>query len=302
MRNLTGSLTLFASNILVCAALYILRHSADDSILRTVYLLAANGLAGLVGFLPFRRENSIRFDRPTLAVVVWSACYCAEYGLFVVYPGAISISQLIVCNSVAPFLAVYLSGDIQRSQLTISYRLVSAASILLLLGIAYMERRSSENYHGHVGLLLCCVLVAAVASQACARYVARNRTSSWSQPRLTVLNALFLCLLIGIVSHPNVDVLPHSMSVALVALTGALVFAVQRFYVFGLKRAEPFISAMILCTIVPLSLCIEVMFERRVVSLLEMALAAAYVVATAVSVQVASQSTALRMEISGKVR
>jgi hypothetical protein len=142
MGNLTGSLTLFASNILVCAALLLLRHSASDSTLRTVYLLAANGVAGLAGFPPFRRENAIRLDRPTLAVAAWSVCYCAEYGLFLVYPGVISISQLIACNSLAPLVAVYLSRDVRRSKIETADRLRSVAPIIFLLAISYLGRQS----------------------------------------------------------------------------------------------------------------------------------------------------------------
>lgn len=295
MGNFTGSLTLFASNMLVCAALLLLRHSAGDSTLRTVYLLAANGVAGLAGFLPFRRENSIRLDRSTLAVAVWSVCYCAEYGLFLVFPGVISISQLIVCNSLAPFFAVYLSRDVGRSRIEVAGRLPSVAPIILLLGISYLERQSHATSNPHAVLLLCCVVLSSIGSQACARYVARNKSPSWSQPRLTILNTIFLGAVIGLFSRTAIIVPPRFTSIGLILLTGALIYTIQRFYVFGLKKADPFISAMTLCTIVPLSLGTEVIFEHRIVDPIEIVLAAGYVLATVVSVRAATQSTAVRM-------
>lgn len=302
MGNLTGSLTLFASNILVCVALLLLRHSASDSVLRTVYLLAANGVAGLAGFLPFRKENSIRLDRPTLAVAVWSACYCAEYGLFLVYPGTISISQLIVCNSLAPYFAVYLSRDERRSRIGTSVRLLSVAPIVLLFGISYLERQSRSSSNPHAALVLCCVMLASIGSQACARYVARNKSPGWSQPRLTILNAIFLGVVIGLFSRTAIGVQPRFMSIGLIVLTGALIYTIQRFYVFGLKKADPFISAMTLCMIVPLSLGTEAIFEHRIVDPFEIVLAAGYVLATAVSVRVATQSSAFQMVASEKLR
>ncbi len=108
MDNLRASTALLTSNVLVCLALILLRHSAADASVRSFYLLAANGIAGLLGFLPLRKENELKLDRSFLAVALWSACYCAEYGIFLVYPQLISLSQLIVCNSLAPLAAVYL--------------------------------------------------------------------------------------------------------------------------------------------------------------------------------------------------
>lgn len=288
MRNLTGSVTLFASNFLVCVALLLLRHSASDPALRTVYLLAANGLAGLAGFLPFRKENSIRLDRPTLAIAVWSVCYCAEYGLFLVYPEAISISQLIVCNSLAPFFAVYLSRDVGRSKIETAGRVLSVAPIIFLLGISWLERQIHPSSNPHAALLLCCVFVSSISSQTCARYVARNRSPSWSQPRLTILNAIFLGVVIGLFSRTAIHVTPRFTGIGLIVLTCALIYTVQRFYVFGMKKADPFISAMTLCTIVPLSLGTEVIFEHRIVDPIEIVLAVGYVLATLVTVRLAT--------------
>ena len=157
-RNEVGAATLLCSNVMVCVALYLLSHSADGAAARTLYLLVANALAGLVGFLPFRHENAIRIDRPSLAVIGWSACYCTEYGLFLVYPGVISISQLIVCNSLAPFISVYLSQDAKRSGLGMRYRVLSLTPVIFLLGIAFVERQGSDRTFRHGTLLLACVL------------------------------------------------------------------------------------------------------------------------------------------------
>lgn len=291
-QNVVGASILLTSNVMVCAALYLLKHSGDDATTRTVYLLLANGLAGLVGFLPFKHENAVTIDLPTLAVIAWSIFYCAEYGLFLIYPGVISISQLIVCNSLAPFLSVRLSCDANRSTLGRGYRLLSIAPVAFLLGISVLEHEQSARSVRYPLLLLACVFASAVCSQACARYVARNRSPAWSQPRLTILNALFLALVLVIFSHFTAARMTNPASLGLVAIVGTLVLLVQRFYVSGLQRADPFISALALCSIIPLSLATEAIFEHRVIRMAEIVLALAYVTAAAGTVLFANKSRA----------
>ena len=277
MPNLVASIALLTSNVLVCLALILLRHSAADASIRSFYLLAANGVAGLLGFLPPRKENQLKLDRSSLAVAVWSACYCAEYGIFLLYPGTISLSQLIVCNSLAPLAAVYLSLDSKRTNLNASRRIFTVVPVFFLLGISYLERAKGASSSLFAGAILFTVFLAVVCSQSCARYVARTNSPSWSQPRLTVLNAIFLgivsCLVLGIA---RVRLLAP-INIALCLAVGTMILAIQRLYVYGLKRADPFISAMTLCTIVPISLSMEIVFEHRRLGTAEIALAAAYV-------------------------
>jgi drug/metabolite transporter (DMT)-like permease len=288
MPDLLGSAALFTSNILVCIALVLLRHSADDAMTRTFYLLAANGVAGLLGFLPFRKENALRLDAPTLAVVVWSACYCAEYGLFLVYPGIISLSQLIVCNSLAPFIAVYLSRDVLRARVNGAHRLLSVLPVLFLIGISYLERNATSRSGVFLWLILLLVFASIIVSQSCARYVARNRSPTWSQPRLTLLNAALLSVVLELrLSHSGTALRP-SIRISTCLGVGIMILAIQRLYVFGLRKADPFISAMTLCTIVPLSLGIEFVVEHRQVHLAEAAFAAGYILSNAISVKMSS--------------
>jgi hypothetical protein len=148
----------------------------------------------------------------------------------------------------------------------------------------------------------CCVVSSSIGSQACARYVARNKSPSWSQPRLTILNAIFLGVVIGFFPRTAINQAPGFTAIELIVLTGALIYTVQRFYVFGLKKADPFISAMTLCTIVPLSLGTEVTFEHRIVGSIEIVLAMGYVLATVASVRVATRATAIRMVTSDKLQ
>jgi drug/metabolite transporter (DMT)-like permease len=287
--NLLGSSALFASNILVCIALFLLRHSADNAGTRTLYLLIANGLAGLLGFLPFRKENALRIDRPTMAVALWSACYCTEYGLFLAYPGVISLSQLIVCNCLAPFLAVYVSRDVQRSALNSIHRLLSIAPVFFLLGMSWLERQArQQRSFAHADLILLCVFLSVIISQSCARYVARHRSPSWSQPRLTILNALFLSVVLSVVHSQSKATIQFPFAVVFCVFAGVSVLLIQRLYIFGLTKADPFISAMALCTIVPLSLVTDMLFEHRTIGPLEICLAAGYVIATGLGVMSAS--------------
>jgi len=282
MQNVSASIALLTSNVLVCLALILLRHSAADASLRSFYLLAANGVAGLLGFLPPRKENELKLDRPSLAVAVWSACYCAEYGIFLVYPRLISLSQLIVCNSLAPLAAVYLSQDARRTHLNASRKLFATAPVLLLLGISYLEGVRSASLSVFAGSILLVVFLTVVCSQSCARYVARTKSPGWSQPRLTILNAVFLAIVLCLVLGTSRIRLLASINMALCLGFGAMVLAIQRLYVYGLKRADPFISAMTLCTIVPISLGMEMIFEHRMLGSAEIILAAGYVLSNAV--------------------
>jgi hypothetical protein len=282
--NLLGSSALFLSNILVCASLYLLRHSSANAFSRTVYLLIANAVAACLGFLPFRKENLPAIDGPTVAVIAWSACYCAEYGLFLAYPHAISLSQLIVCTCLAPVLSIYVSQDSRRATLTWRYKALSVAPVFLLLGIAYFERSAnSRSWDAFSAVLLLLVFLSVLVSQSCARYVARNRPSTWSQPRLTLLNAVFLCVVLIAFARASASSLRDVGAIGISILVGILILAIQRIYIFSLRATDPFISAMTLCTIVPLSLATEVVFEHRSLGVAEAALAVGYVISTALS-------------------
>jgi hypothetical protein len=217
--------------------------------------------------------------------MVWSACYCAEYGIFLVFPGLISLSQLIVCNCIAPLIAVYVSQDMRRTTLRGGYKLLSIAPISFLIGISYLERTTGNRPDVFGWIILFLVFLSVVISQSCARYVARNRDPSWSQPRLTMLNAIFLAIVLSVALHQSKVILQQSIKVGLCFVVGVMILMIQRLYVYGLKNADPFISAMTLCTIVPLSLGIESVFEHRKVDLAEIALATGYVLSNAISVK-----------------
>jgi drug/metabolite transporter (DMT)-like permease len=103
-----------------------------------------------------------------------------------------------------------------------------------------------------------------------------------------MLNAIFLALVLSVALHHSRAVLQHSVKIGLCFFVGVMILLIQRLYVYGLRRADPFISAMTLCTIVPLSLGIESIFEHRRVGLAEIALATGYVVSNAVSVKMSA--------------
>jgi hypothetical protein len=106
---------------------------------------------------------------------------------------------------------------------------------------------------------------------------------------------MFLGAIIGAFSPTTLKAAPRLTNFGLIILTAAIIFAVQRFYVFGLKQADPFISAMTLCTIIPLSLGTEVIFEHRIVDSMEIVMAVGYVLATVVSVRLTTRPTAVRI-------
>ena len=170
--------------------------------------------------------------------------------------------------------------------MSVGHRLLSVAPVSFLIGVSYLERQSNkEAATAQAVLILCLVFVSVVISQSCARYVARHRSPGWSQPKLTISNAVLLSVVLGIALYRSNEVLQHAIHIGLCILVGVLILLIQRLYVFGLKKADPFISAMTLCTMVPLSLGMEILFERRLVGTAEVALAVGYVMSTAINVK-----------------
>jgi hypothetical protein len=125
--------------------------------------------------------------------------------------------------------------------------------------------------------ILFLLIFAFVISQTAARYVARRVSPEWSQPRLTLLNGFILSLFLFGMDRNTLNVSSFRVPVQIIGI-GILIFLVQRLYVLGLKNSEPFISALIMSSIVPISLTTELIFEKRFISFAETSLVLCYVV------------------------
>jgi hypothetical protein len=186
---------------------------------------------------------------------------------------------------------VYLSQDGKRTRLNAGTKIFATAPLLLLLGISYLERARETPSTLFAGAILLVIFLAVVCSQSCARYVARTKSPTWSQPRLTSLNAVFLGLVSSIVLGPARVWLAGSIRIGLCLTVGAMILVIQRLYVYGLKRADPFISAMTICTIVPISLGAEALFEHRTIGMAESVLAAGYVLTNAIIMKLSGHTS-----------
>jgi drug/metabolite transporter (DMT)-like permease len=178
-------------------------------------------------------------------------------------------------------------------------KIFAITPVLLLLGISYLERVKDSSSSFFAWAILLVVFVSVVCSQSCARYVARTKSTTWSQPRLTSLNAIFLGVVLSIALGAAKIRLLATINIALCLAVGAMILLIQRLYVYGLKRADPFVSAVTICTIVPFSLGAEMIFEHKRADMVEIILATAYTIsAIAVGTWTRHKSQAIRNAVA----
>jgi len=229
-----------------------------------------------------KRKNSDSFDKKAWTVLgVWSLAYCFGYGLFLVNRGIFSLAQLIVCQSLAPIFSIYISKDHMRSPLSFTNGALSLTPVILLLAIAYFQGLSITGQKSETNLfqILLVVFTTFVISQTTARIISRTKTSEWSQPRLAAFNVCLLLPITWVLGFPGFDTKSLSAFFFFQSLTIGIAFLlVQRFYVFGLSKSEPFMSALFLCTSVPISLLTEAIFNGASIPKLELFLSILYLI------------------------
>ena len=204
--------------------------------------------------MPQFRSGSLLLNGTTTAALFgWSIAYSITYGAFVRFPELISVWGLLAAQACAPLIAVFLSGDHRRDTGSFRRRLVTSSPIVFLVGVAFLEWKSSSQ--GVIAPLVALALVVLFAfSQSCARVVARNAPSAfWGPPRLAFLNGILLLTFWAVVGRGGV----HGNG--LVVFRGAAflsvgILAVQALYLFGLAKTAPFLSALFLSMAVPISI------------------------------------------------
>lgn len=248
-----GPAALVAESILVYVVLVWLAHSAPDPFDRTLLLAIANlGLACVLFVPQFRNGRLVPNGTTAVALSGWSVAYSITYGAFVRWPEFISVWGLLAAQACAPLIAVFVSGDHRRDPASLTQRLVISSPIVFLIGVAFLEWKSSS--HVVIAPLVAVALVVLFAlSQSCARVVARNAPSAfWGPPRLAFLNGILLFVFWAVVGRGGVRGGPELLRGAAFLSVGIL--AVQALYLFGLAKTAPFLSALFLSVTVPISI------------------------------------------------
>jgi hypothetical protein len=249
-----GPAALLAEGILLYLVLAWLARSAPNPFDRTLLLAIANlGLACVLFVPQFRRGSLLLNGTTTAALLGWSIAYSITYGAFVRWPEFISVWGLLAAQASAPLIAVFVSGDHRRDTGSFKRRVVISSPIVFLVGVAFLEWKSSS--HVVVAPLVALALVVLFAwSQSCARVVARNAPSAfWGPPRLAFLNGTLLLTFWVVMGRGGVR------GNGLGLLRGAAflsvgILAVQALYLFGLAKTAPFLSALFLSMTVPISI------------------------------------------------
>lgn len=274
-----GPALLIFSNALLCAVLIVLRESADTSSGRVFVLALANLIASVSIFGQPAREERLpqRLSIEYLLLLAWSCSYCLSYGLFVVFAENLSITQLIICQSIAPALAAYFSGDLRREGsggMRVVLQFFPLSILLLLSIVKWVPEVIGGTFLKTIALSFA-VLIGLVASQTCARGLAQRRAVGWIQPRLTIANSILLC--IGLAAT-NSLAYPSKSSTSVIAIfgAGALILGIQVTYLAGLRKAAPVLGALALSTSVPLSLFADALWYSRTLTTIEFVLGLGY--------------------------
>lgn len=266
-----GPAALILSALIASTALAILRLASPDAEVRLAVLGAGSLLSGSFFLLPkfYRTSNLIlnKSDRKDwLWVVLWSACYCVAYGLFTWYRNEISLSGLIVAQSLAPIAAVFIT---RRKEDVLSLRELYgvALSVSLLMALAWVNGHTGESSGNSLSwVIFLTVLISFLGSNTAARVITSRQRASWIQPRLAVLNGVVLLLITSVVSR-SIG-LSHLGGIVLMGLaTGVGILSTQWLFMVGLQKSSPFIAALCISMAVPISIGIDALIGLHRISI-----------------------------------
>lgn len=212
-----------------------------------------------------------------LQLAVWSLAYCLTYGLFVVFPERITLSQLIICQSIAPSVAAWLSGDLAREREHGLSSIVSFSPILLLLFLAWQRwtYEASSKQLWATTLIIFGVFIGLVVSQTCARWLAGRNPPLWIQPRLTMFNAIGLGLFTTLTGGVGSINLSRTL-IGFAFAAAILIIITQATYLAGIRRTEPVLAALAISTSVPISLFADRFWYGKPLSFAEAAIGILY--------------------------
>lgn len=200
----------------------------------------------------------------------WSVGLAAIYALFFNFPQFLSVSQLIVAQSVTPLLAVVLTGDYFSTE-------VRREPLLRLLPMALLLTLAAIKSRGGFGEMVSFAGVcgAFLLVQSSMRRLSRLQRPQWVLPRFAFLNFILISGLVLFLAPPSA--MPPAELFYFGAAAGAALLLIQGGYLVGIARTPPLLSALVISASVPLAVLLEWVFGRQAPHPVEAFLALGYV-------------------------
>lgn len=214
-------------------------------------------------------------DSPWRWMAGWALGVVSIYALFFKFPQFLSVSQLIVAQSVTPLLAVVVTGDYSSQEKRIE-PLQRLLPLSLLLGLAWVKNGSGVGELASFAAV--CFLFLVVQSSM--RRLAHLKRPLWVLPRFALLSFILLSVLISVFARP--EQLPGTELLAFSAAAGLVLILIQGGYLIGIARTPPLLSALIISSSVPIAIFFEWLLSSRTPTVLEGGLAICYVMSVAV--------------------
>lgn len=271
-----GCLILLITLCLNSAGLILLRLYSETPEIGLI-VLGVGYLPMSLGIFLFRNQAPLAIvgsRSPWIWIGFWSLGLATIYTLFFQFPEYLTVSQIIIAQSLMPLLAVVVTGEIfsAKAQRESVLRLLPLALLLALAGI-----RSAEGLGSSLTFVM--VGVAFLVVQASMRKLAQVQRPLWVLPRFALTNMILLSLIVWSVSGPEVS-LPQSFPIAC-SFAGLALVLIQGGYLVGIARTPPVLSALLISASVPISFFFEWILLARTSSPLETSLAVAYVLSVA---------------------
>lgn len=219
-----------------------------------------------------------------LAIFGWSFCYSLNYGLFMLYPKLLSLSDIIIAQSLAPTLAVVISGDWKKAQHKYRDLAFNIIGVTLLLLLSFIKRNSSEILEESliIPFLMILSMFCFIGTNVASRQISKMESPHWAQSRVALLNFAMLSIL-GIMMVKGIVTHVGAYDIEFGIIMGVGIFLTQASFLMGLSRTEPFLSALFLSTSVPISLAVEHFWRGRELSKAEIFISILYCLFVGVS-------------------
>jgi drug/metabolite transporter (DMT)-like permease len=265
-----GLLSLVCSNIMNAIGLIGLRQYAHEYFLFLRVIFWAYAFCGFIPFLLTStwRQLNIRW----LWFLPWACALVVIYFLYSRFPGTVSFSQLVVIQSMSPFLALFIRVCLGFEKVAKS-EWKNALPLLLLLFIAILQWNPSGNIYVLIGLA-----VAYLTTQISGRNFANMpRTQA-----LLILNTATFFLLSAWLMVEKVPVLVGGIPFCgVIAGFSVLLFSVQALFLYGIKNTPPVLSALGISSTVPIGILMESIVKKTVPSTLVLVCLIVYVCSVA---------------------
>lgn len=252
MNTALGPASLLFSNFMLIIVLVGVRWLAPTPMASVGLFAVANLICATMIFFPrLTGRRTAPWDRKSIiSLMAWAICYAVNYGLYALYPEAISLSDLIIAESLAPTAAVILSGDWRAEKARTQKLAANFGGVSLLLLLAYLKR---DHQASGSPVLIFVSMLCFLGTNVAARNVAKLGPALWGQARVSALNGILLTLFI--LSTRKFAELKQVQSGVATGLAFAVgLTATQGSFLFGISRTSPFLSALLISTSVPLSL------------------------------------------------